>query len=61
MLQARGRALTDIPAGGRGQVLTRGEIWSAVAAEPIAAGDPVRVVGIDGLTLTVRKDEGERP
>ena len=31
-----------------GRVRTRGEIWTATAAEPITAGDMVRVVGLAG-------------
>ena len=39
-----------------GQVTLQGEIWQAVAdGGMVAAGTPVRVVGIDGLTLRVVK------
>ncbi|HVL65939.1 MAG TPA: nodulation protein NfeD [Vicinamibacterales bacterium] len=55
MIDKVGRALTPIDPGGVGRVQTHGEIWSATAAEPIAAGDPVRVVAVDGLRLTVRR------
>jgi membrane-bound serine protease (ClpP class) len=42
-----------------GQVTLQGEIWQAVAdGEMVAAGTPVRVVGIDGLTLKVVKAVG---
>lgn len=37
----------------RGQVLVRGELWSAVCDEPLKPGDSVTVVRADGLTLTV--------
>ena len=41
-----------------GQVAVQGELWRAVAeGDPIAAGDLVRVVGVDGLTLRVVKVE----
>jgi membrane-bound serine protease (ClpP class) len=56
MLNELGRALTPIEPGGSGRVATRGEIWSAVSTEPIAAGDRVRVTDVNGLTLTVRRD-----
>src|SRR5205823_541081 len=36
-----------------GTVLVRGEYWNAQAPGHIAASDPVRVTGIDGLTLRV--------
>jgi membrane-bound serine protease (ClpP class) len=39
----------------RGKVFVHGEIWQAVAEEPLAAGEPVEVVAVDGLTLRVRR------
>jgi membrane-bound serine protease (ClpP class) len=54
MTGKEGEALTDIQAGGEGRVRTHGEIWTATAAEPIKAGDRVRVVEVQGLKLTVR-------
>jgi membrane-bound serine protease (ClpP class) len=56
MLESVGQALTSIEPGGTGSVRIRGEIWTATATEPITAGDMVRVVGLDGLRLTVRAD-----
>jgi membrane-bound serine protease (ClpP class) len=56
MLESIGQALTSIDPGGTGRVRTRGEIWTATATEPITAGDMVRVVGLQGLLLTVRSD-----
>lgn len=55
MIGQAGRALTAIEPGGTGRVTTHGEIWKAVATEPIAEGDSVAVTHVDGLTLTVRK------
>ncbi len=43
------------PLAPRGKVFVHGEIWDAVAEEPVAAGEPVEVVGIEGLTLKVRR------
>ncbi len=57
MVGETGRALTALEPGQPGRVSTHGEIWTAVADEPIAEGERVRVTGIDGLTLTVRKDQ----
>jgi membrane-bound ClpP family serine protease len=34
--------------------MTHGEIWTAIASEPIAEGARIRVTGVDGLTLTVK-------
>ena len=58
MVGETGQALTSIEPGGVGRVRTRGEIWTATAAEPISAGDPVQVVGVQGLLLTVRPQTG---
>jgi membrane-bound serine protease (ClpP class) len=55
MLHAPGQALTPIVPGGTGRVATHGEIWTATAGEPIQAGDPVVVTGVNGLMLTVRR------
>jgi membrane-bound serine protease (ClpP class) len=55
MIGEVGLALTAIEPGRSGRVVTHGEIWTAIATEPIAEGHSVCVTGIDGLTLTVRK------
>ena len=39
----------------RGQVRLDGEIWDARCDEGAAAGDTVRIVGRDGLTLVVEQ------
>jgi membrane-bound serine protease (ClpP class) len=46
-----------------GTIVVRGEYWGAVAAERIGAGMPVRVDGVDGLTLRVESThpKGEKP
>jgi membrane-bound serine protease (ClpP class) len=54
MIGEAGLALTAIEPGGTGRVATHGEIWTAIATEPIANGSSVCVTSIDGLTLTVR-------
>jgi membrane-bound serine protease (ClpP class) len=58
MLDSLGQAMTSIDPGGVGRVQTRGEIWTATASEPISAGEAVRVVGVQGLLLTVRPSAG---
>jgi membrane-bound serine protease (ClpP class) len=55
MLDETGSALTSIDPGGVGRVQTRGEIWTATAAEHISAGERVRITDVKGLLLTVRK------
>ncbi len=44
-------AMTDFER--TGPVRVRGEIWNAVTSEAVKAGDPLRIVRVDGLTLQV--------
>jgi membrane-bound serine protease (ClpP class) len=54
-------AVARTPLAPEGQVAVQGELWRAVAQDgPIAAGDPVTIVGVDGLTLTVAKAPNRR-
>lgn len=51
-------AVVRTPLTPEGQVAVDGELWRAVAQDgPIAAGEPVTIVRVDGLTLTVAKAE----
>lgn len=52
LLQETGTARTAIAP--HGKVMVHGELWDAVAAEPIAAGEAVQVLAIENLTLQVR-------
>ncbi len=53
MLGKTVNALSRIdPAGGR--VFIEGEHWNAVSETPVAAGQPVEITGIEGLTLKVK-------
>jgi membrane-bound serine protease (ClpP class) len=53
LIGQRAQALEAIsPAGGR--VAVEGEIWAARSPDPIGAGQPVEIVGREGLTLAVR-------
>jgi membrane-bound serine protease (ClpP class) len=56
MIGELGYALTSIEPGRAGRVATHGEIWRAIALEPIAEGDRLRITDVDGLTVTVRKE-----
>jgi membrane-bound serine protease (ClpP class) len=38
-----------------GQVMVHGELWRARAQEALDAGESVEVVGVEGLTLEVRR------
>ena len=57
MVDRHGLAIDPIPAGGRGRVSTRGEIWTAAAApgHDIAGGERVQVVAVHDMVLTVRR------
>jgi membrane-bound serine protease (ClpP class) len=58
MLGLRGVART--PLQPRGQVFVHGELWEAeTAGEPLAAGTPVIVRDVNGLTLAVGPDDRE--
>ncbi len=49
-----GKATTDLDP--RGTVLVASELWTATAEDPpIAAGEAVEVVAVEGIKLTVRR------
>jgi membrane-bound serine protease (ClpP class) len=56
MIGEAGRALTSIEPGGVGRVHAHGELWTATATEPVAAGQSVTVTAVTGLLLTVSPD-----
>ena len=53
LIGAPGRTQDAIAAGQEGLVAVHGELWRATSTGPIAAGQPVRVVERNGLTLRV--------
>lgn len=55
MVGASAEALSDFDDYGR--VFVHGEDWRAVTRRPVRRGQRVRVVAVDGLTLTVEPDE----
>ncbi|PYQ71538.1 MAG: serine protease [Acidobacteria bacterium] len=57
MIGESGEVVTEIAPGRPGRVSTHGEIWQAEASEAIPEGSRVRITAIQGLTLTVRRDE----
>jgi membrane-bound serine protease (ClpP class) len=52
LLHEHGTART--PLAPRGKVFIHGEIWDAVAEEPVASGEPVEVLAIEDFILRVR-------
>jgi membrane-bound serine protease (ClpP class) len=59
MVGLRARALAAFEPGRPAQVAVRGEIWNATADTPLAEGEAVTVMAVDGLTLRVAR-EGDR-
>jgi membrane-bound serine protease (ClpP class) len=51
MIGLKGRATTIV--AGEGRVMVHGEYWWARSRIPIAEGENIRVVGLEGLTLDV--------
>lgn len=56
MVGKRGKAVSDLYPEGEAEI--EGEYWKAVGVRPIGKGDAVRVVGVDGLKVTVAPAEG---
>ncbi len=46
-------ALSRIDSSG-GRVFIEGENWNAMSATPVEAGQPVEIIGLEGLTLKVK-------
>ena len=53
LIGTQGEALSPLAPDVAGQVSVHGEIWRAFSTAPVAAGWRVRVLALDGLTLTV--------
>jgi membrane-bound serine protease (ClpP class) len=53
MIGAHGDVRDAIEPDASGSVGVHGEIWNAQSERHLAAGEPVRVTAVDGLTLTV--------
>jgi membrane-bound serine protease (ClpP class) len=53
MVGEEGRARMPLAPGAPGDIDVHGEIWRAVSRVPVAAGQPVRVTQVNGLTLLV--------
>jgi membrane-bound serine protease (ClpP class) len=56
MLGERGHVVALIEPGKPGRIVTHGEIWRANADHLIEEGAEVRVIGVEGLTLAVRRE-----
>jgi membrane-bound serine protease (ClpP class) len=49
------RAAVRSPLAPQGTVWAQGALWQARSAEPLEVGDEVEIVGVEGLTLVVRR------
>ncbi|NMH65828.1 nodulation protein NfeD [Shewanella sp. SHSM-M6] len=54
LLQHEAEVIADFK--GSGRVMIRGEVWLAFSEEPLQRGQKVKVIGIDGLTLMVTRE-----
>ncbi len=57
MVGEEGRAATAVAS--EGKVYVHGELWDARSASPVAAGDPVRVLAVEGSRVVVEKKESK--
>jgi len=49
--------IAQTPIDPEGTVFVRGELWRARSTAAIAAGEPVRIAGTNGVTLDVDSDQ----
>ncbi len=54
MMGEEGEAISDFRRG-KGKVFVHGEIWNALSDENIKKGDRIKVIGLQGLRLKVKK------
>lgn len=55
MIGETGQTLSAIEPGRTGRIATHGEIWDGTSPESIPEGTSIRVTGVEGLKLVVRK------
>jgi len=53
LLGEEGVATTPLPLGGEGMIRIHGELWRAIAQDPVQEGTRVRVLRVNGLKLEV--------
>jgi membrane-bound serine protease (ClpP class) len=57
LIGEEGIAISGLPAGAEGMIRVHGELWQAVSPRAVSEGKPVRVRGVEGLTLHVEPEE----
>ncbi len=50
------RGIVQDWSGGKGHVFVHGERWSAIGQEDLDQGQPIRIIGLSGLTVEVESD-----
>jgi len=55
LIGKEGHMESDLQPGGRGVALVASEEWSVTSTQELRRGDPIRVKGVSGQTLTVEK------
>jgi len=61
MIGAEGEARDVIGPNAPGYVFVRGELWRAISRTPVTPGQRVRVLEVNGLTLTVEPSKAPTP
>jgi membrane-bound serine protease (ClpP class) len=61
LLREHGIVVTPILSGAEGMIRIHGELWRAVSVQSVSAGQPVRVLRIEGLKLYVEPVETTAP
>jgi membrane-bound serine protease (ClpP class) len=56
MIGELGRVVAPIEPGKPGRIATHGEVWRADADQSIEEGASVRVIAVEGLTLSVQRE-----
>jgi membrane-bound serine protease (ClpP class) len=61
LLGAHGIAESSLSAGAEGMIRVHGELWRAVSSQSVSAGKLVKIVRVEGLTLSVEPVEAASP
>jgi membrane-bound serine protease (ClpP class) len=55
LIGREGKMESDLQPGGKGVALVASEEWTVTSSEELRRGDPIRVKGVEGQTLSVEK------
>ncbi len=54
-----GRAIEDFDENGYGRIEIENQVWLAKSNDKVKNGDKVEIIGVEGVSLIVKKVEGE--